>query len=429
MSTTGPEILGSAVFGTSQGLSIQGNGILDISRDTSGLFEFKIGDNVSARASLKVLGEDGDAIFRRRVSDASGNPIELLGYLKVCKDASRRYGFAGACVAVHADRIYSQRPLPDWLPAFDYAESIFRRLNEHISRETNILKFPSHRILEKYQHPPQAQPRKANNRTELLHVDAHSIQSSPPCINRLQAISHEFGERIPTIILTNSPGIRGATDLFDPNFESMIANYESLQAEAVTELEPPEEQTKPAPRKRALKVVRTADQASHPEPEQADPSSPHNSGLPPDVKELFLRLEQLERDFISLTQYVEDNLAQKTRPAARPQVARAPSGSEKIGRQELPDQGLTLTAKLGLGAGVVMLIAVLAVVAIFMLRNGDAEVIPSSTTDSEPELIEPTAATTSEPSRVTASDPMVTESFEEPPVELPPSTEEGPEPE
>lgn len=287
-------ILGRAVFGTGQGLDFQGEGILALRRDTGGLFEFDLGSRSEGRASLSALGPNGLATFRRRVAESADRQYDLLGILRVCKDASRRPGFAGACVAVTADQGGSISSVKTWDIIFDEADKMMQSVETCIDKDTQSFLFPKHPLFENTRQVQRAPLRLANAQTQLLHWDLDDEDDISRYFERFRSLCFHLGERVPTVICSTSR-VSNAIPLSDERFDGMVRAFRDARGSFAV----------PSVEERGQNAAPLVESAHH---KKADLETPAYAAAPQSQKDtasLLDRITKLEDDYQYLQRQVQ----------------------------------------------------------------------------------------------------------------------------
>lgn len=106
-------IVGRAIFGTTQGLTAQGDGVLAGVKSRVSIFEFESGRQHGG--VLHHVPMDEPALFVRRIADEAGREVNLIGLVAPCRDHLDRNGFFGSCVAVPADQASPKASFLDWI--------------------------------------------------------------------------------------------------------------------------------------------------------------------------------------------------------------------------------------------------------------------------------------------------------------------------
>jgi|GEM_PF-5312189 len=106
-------ILGRAIFGTTQGLTAQGDGVLAGVKSRVSIFEFESGRQHGG--VLHHVPTEEPALFVRRITDEAGREVNLIGLVAPCRDHLDRKGFFGSCVAVPIDQTSPKALFSDWI--------------------------------------------------------------------------------------------------------------------------------------------------------------------------------------------------------------------------------------------------------------------------------------------------------------------------
>jgi hypothetical protein len=106
-------IFGRAIFGTTQGLTAQGDGVLAGVKSRVSIFEFESGRQ--HEGVLHHVPTDEPALFVRRIADEAGREVNLIGLVAPCRDHLDRKGFFGSCVAVPIDQTSPKASFSDWI--------------------------------------------------------------------------------------------------------------------------------------------------------------------------------------------------------------------------------------------------------------------------------------------------------------------------
>lgn len=106
-------IFGRAIFGTTQGLTAQGDGVLAGVKSHVSIFEFESGRQHGG--VLHHVPTDEPALFVRRIANEVGHEVNLIGLVAPCRDHLDRNGFFGSCVAVPIDQTSPKASFSDWI--------------------------------------------------------------------------------------------------------------------------------------------------------------------------------------------------------------------------------------------------------------------------------------------------------------------------
>jgi hypothetical protein len=220
-----PDILGSAVFGTSDGLRAEGNGIFARAGQSIEIFEFEIG-----RSSKKLLHTRDNpkewVVFRRLIQSDTGAEYEMLGCILGCRDAHGRAGFFGACVAVEPDGLKGAPVLTDWKAAWEQVEKLCEKADGFVSGERFYLQ-------------SGAVPATHNDRAMsfsvagsdmfLFHFPQEPESVSEP-FQYLQAIAFQSGASMPTVLAFLSP-VEGSESLVGAYGQDCMVRLEKSVAD------------------------------------------------------------------------------------------------------------------------------------------------------------------------------------------------------
>lgn len=222
-----PEILGRAVFGTADGLTVHGNGLLAGRVQTSGAFEFNIGRGRDR--PLHTIGTDAYCLFRRQVLTDQDYPVELLGILGACRDRHGRPGFVGGCVAVERDTVKPSIAVTDWALAYDEASGLYDLVRGRVDQESGRLLLPPHNLL----------PATPEDRGIPLALDSsgvlilHNVDlPEDEVIRRMQAIAFMKGAETPTIIFFQTP-VPGSMAITQGDYKNAVSRFENSVNRAI----------------------------------------------------------------------------------------------------------------------------------------------------------------------------------------------------
>lgn len=226
MNRQAPAILGRAIFGTSDGLTVQGNGMLSSPMvTTSGILEFDVGR--LRGKGLDALGPGGLAVFRRRVVGERNRHMELLGLVAPCRDRHNRVGFVGACVAIDSDRLGAGGAIHDWRAALAEAHALFARAHEMVDPETRQLGFPRQRIVAPASGDADIALTIPPGPQTLWYVEDSDQDAG--MIERLQALAFMAGETVPSIVAFMGP-VPEARPLGEAEVDRALASFREKTA-------------------------------------------------------------------------------------------------------------------------------------------------------------------------------------------------------
>ncbi|MCE6957857.1 hypothetical protein LAZ40_02140 [Cereibacter sphaeroides] len=278
-----PRIRGYAVFGTAHGLSVQGSGVLVDGDHFTAIFDFAAGRRRDGH--LQMIAPNDSALFRRRVIDLRGNPLELLGVLSPCRDLQGRVGFFGACVAMDADVL---RPVPalfDWVPAFKFAQELRDKAEKGVDAGNGRFTLPREQLV------PQSGEAKAGQLTCAAETEAILFvegREAGEALDQLQGLALTVGQRFSTVILLPR-AVEGAVSLFDSQFGDAARELDRRVAETLTRLRQEEEAQREAEEAAARRA------AAPPTPPAARPGAARPSATL-DAETRLLALEREVRE-------------------------------------------------------------------------------------------------------------------------------------
>lgn len=197
MSNPDTIILGRAIFGTTQGLTAQGDGVLASLKNRVSILEFESGRQHGG--ILHHVPTDDPLLFVRRIADNSGREVNLVGLVAPCRDQLDRNGFFGSCVAIPIDRTSPKVAYFDW---FVLLEPLFELYTEALSlydekskrlRWRNLLPTTSDRVYEW---------EKLDGNSVNLFFNKQSEEDDQEILSRLQALTFMHGHSITTITVS-----------------------------------------------------------------------------------------------------------------------------------------------------------------------------------------------------------------------------------
>ncbi len=208
MSALETVILGQAVFGTTQGLTAQGDGVLAGAKNHVSIFEFEIFRRQGG--GQHTIPIDQPALFVRRVTNEAGHEINLIGFVAPCRDYTGRRGFFGSCLAVRIDQTSPRASFSDWVALADQLNQLYEETIKFYDQATERLRWPN--LLQTTGREPPYQWETLPGDSVLLFEDFQPRNSQEiafsDIIQRLQALAFMHGHTTTTIIATtiNLPG-------------------------------------------------------------------------------------------------------------------------------------------------------------------------------------------------------------------------------
>ncbi len=211
MSVPVDSVRGHAVFGTSSGLVVRGDGILAGADREVSIFEFETGrarDGPFHGSTLGVPGRPRPAVFFRRVGNGMGDTANLLGMVSPCIDAHGRRGFMGAGLALALDRRGRCPGFCDWGACIDQVTRLFEIVESRIDQETGRL-----------QSVPELAASRATSSPDGAQALGWEAGSGPPLyldgsgcgddmatiLQGLQALAFVHGAQYPTQVVFRFP--------------------------------------------------------------------------------------------------------------------------------------------------------------------------------------------------------------------------------
>lgn len=218
-----PDFYGVAVFGTSDGLHWDGNGILTPEDAPASIFEFE--DGRDRAGALHHDGGENWAYFRRHVM-SNDEPYQLIGVLYPCCDAHQRSGFYGACVAIGVDAIRPEINILDWEPAIEEAVKLADRLGAYLNYKTRALEMPRRGTLIRRENDADAGLRLVPGQVQL-HSSGRDYDLSF-LLSRMQAVAFvgSLGSAQASTIILYSRPVRGSHDIVSPYVEDHAMQME-----------------------------------------------------------------------------------------------------------------------------------------------------------------------------------------------------------
>lgn len=127
------KMYGMAIFGTSDGLEIKGNGILSQRFLQPGILEFSSGRDRNGALHGKVVKDP--VLFRRKVERQDGFRYDIIGYVSACLDRHNRKGFFGACVAVDSTQLSPVPQYISWGSPLEAVQNLYEQLLNYIGSD------------------------------------------------------------------------------------------------------------------------------------------------------------------------------------------------------------------------------------------------------------------------------------------------------
>lgn len=127
------KMYGMAIFGTSDGLEIKGNGILSQRFLQPGILEFSSGRDRNGALHAKVVKDP--VLFRRKVERQDGFRYDIIGYVSACLDRHNRKGFFGACVAVDSTQLSPVPQYISWGSPLEAVQNLYEQLLNYIGSD------------------------------------------------------------------------------------------------------------------------------------------------------------------------------------------------------------------------------------------------------------------------------------------------------
>ena len=127
------KMYGMAIFGTSDGLEIKGNGILSHRFLQPGILEFSSGRD--RNGALHAKSVKNPTLFRRKVERQDGFRYDIIGYVSACLDRHNRKGFFGACVAVDSTQLSPEPQYVSWGSPLEVVQNLYEQLLNYIGSD------------------------------------------------------------------------------------------------------------------------------------------------------------------------------------------------------------------------------------------------------------------------------------------------------
>lgn len=232
-------ILGRAIFGTTQGLTAQGDGVLAGVKSCVSIFEFESGRQHGG--VLHLVPTDEPALFVRRIADEAGREANLIGLVAPCRDHLDRKGFFGSCVAVPIDKTSPTVSFSDWIVLVDPLWQLY----EHA---LTLYDHDSKRLRWKALLHPSDKDRKyvwknlGGNSVLLsdnIHAESNQEIAVSEIMRRLQALNYMHGHTTTTIIVSTIQ-LPGSTPLKGEVSDKALSAFSEARKKATSAPRPPE---------------------------------------------------------------------------------------------------------------------------------------------------------------------------------------------
>ena len=202
MTNPQPVIFGRAIFGTTQGLTAQGDGILAGVKSHVSIFEFESGRQHGG--VLHHVPTDEPALFVRRIANEAGREVNLIGLVAPCRDHLDRKGFFGSCVAVPIDQTSPKASFSDWIVLIEPLWQLYQNALTMYDHASKRLRWKT--LLHSSDKDQKYDWENLNGKSVVLfdNIETESNQdiAVSEIMQRLQALTYMHGHTTTTIIVS-----------------------------------------------------------------------------------------------------------------------------------------------------------------------------------------------------------------------------------
>lgn len=232
-------IFGRAIFGTTQGLTAQGDGVLAGVKSRVSIFEFESGRQHGG--VLHHVPTDEPALFVRRIADEAGREVNLIGLVAPCRDHLDRKGFFGSCVAVPIDQTSPKTSFSDWIVLVEPLWQLYEdalTLYDHASK----------RLRWKTLLHPSDKDRKCDWKNldgnsvvlfDNIQTESNQEVAVSEIMQRLQALTYMHGHTTTTIIISTIE-LPGSKLLKGEVSDKALSAFSEARERATSAPRPPE---------------------------------------------------------------------------------------------------------------------------------------------------------------------------------------------
>lgn len=232
-------IFGRAIFGTTQGLTAQGDGVLAGVKSHVSIFEFESGRQHGG--VLHCVPTEEPALFVRRIADELGREVNLIGLVAPCRDHLDRKGFFGSCVAVPIDQTSPKTSFSDWIVLVEPLWRLYETaltLYDHASKQ---LRWQT--LLHSSDKDRKYDWKNLDGDSVVLfdNIQTESNQESvvSEIMQRLQALAYMHGH-ITTTIIVSTIELPGSTLLKGEVSDRALSAFSEARKRATSASRPPE---------------------------------------------------------------------------------------------------------------------------------------------------------------------------------------------
>lgn len=232
-------IFGRAIFGTTQGLSAQGDGVLAGVKSRVSIFEFESGRQHGG--VLHHVPTDEPALFVRRIADEAGREINLIGLVAPCRDHLDRKGFFGSCVAVPIDQTSPKVSFSDWIVLVEPLWQLYKNALTLYDHESKRLRWKT--LLHSSDKDRKYDWKNLDGNSVVLfdNIQTESNQeiAVSEIMQRLQALTFMHGHTTTTIIVSTIE-LPGSTFLRGEVSDKALRAFSEAKKRATSAPSPPE---------------------------------------------------------------------------------------------------------------------------------------------------------------------------------------------
>ena len=281
-------VVGRAVFGTSRGLTVSGNGVLAGVDSEVGVLE--LAEGRSRDRGLVRLEPDDFVVMYRRAMDETNRPINLLGLVAPCRDEDGRIGFFGSCVAVRTDKRGSSETMVPWAEHLDEIYSLFEQVRSRITPNSGRLQFRGG-VVGPSQDDEFIKWQSAPGDTRSYYTEDLADEE---VMERLQALAFAEGSRMTTMLVYRAR-MPDAFPLKSRETEDAVRNFRKAMSEVTRQ----ERSTAHSRSPRSQQP--DSQQGSGRRPQKVDPAQPDKNTdyrirqLEAEVDHIFNVLDELKQ--------------------------------------------------------------------------------------------------------------------------------------
>jgi hypothetical protein len=232
-------IFGRAIFGTTQGLTAQGNGVLAGVKSRVSIFEFESGRQ--HEGVLHHVPTDEPALFVRRIADEAGREVNLIGLVAPCRDHLDRKGFFGSCVAVPIDKTSPKASFSDWIVLVEPLWQLYKHALTLYDHESKRLHWKA--LLHSSDKDRKYDWKNLDGNSVVLSDNIHAESNQEIAVSeimrRLQALTYMHGHTTTTIIVSTIE-LPGSTPLKGEVSDKALSAFSEARKKATSAPRPPE---------------------------------------------------------------------------------------------------------------------------------------------------------------------------------------------